>query len=70
MLHWTKTKESDVSMFDDIAALKTWLNEAESAMKKAIETGDVTGLKKVVNDLRDLGFVHDDRSITYGRYPT
>ena len=59
-----------MSIFSDIANLKAWLLQAEAAMMKAIETGDVTGLKQVVNDLRDLGFVHDDRSITYGRYPT
>ena len=29
-------------------------------MEIAIETGDVTGLKQVVNDLRDLRFVFDD----------
>ena len=29
-------------------------------MEKAIETGDVTGLKQVINDLRDLGFSRDD----------
>ena len=45
-----------MSIFDDIDALKSWLKEAETAMEKAIETGDVTGLKKVVNDLRDLRF--------------
>ena len=59
-----------MSIFNDIAKLKAWMLQAEAAMKKAIETGDVTGLKKVINDLRDLGFVHDDRGITYGRYPT
>ena len=45
-----------MSIFDDIEALKSWLKSAEAAMEKAIETGDVTGLKQVVNDLRDLGF--------------
>ena len=45
-----------MSIFDDIENSKVWLKEAEAAMEKAIETGDVTGLKKVVNDLRDLGF--------------
>ena len=43
-----------MSMFTD--KLKRWMKEAEEEMEKAIETGDVTGLKKVVNDLRDLGF--------------
>ena len=46
-----------MSIFDDISKLKNWLTMAEAAMKKAIETGDVTGLKKVVDDLRDLGFL-------------
>ena len=54
-----------MSIFNDIAKLKTWLLEAEAAMEKAIETGDVTGLKQVVNDLRDLGFVHDDVVLPY-----
>lgn len=49
-----------MSVFDDIAKLKSWLKEAEAAMAKAIETGDVTGLKQVINDLRDLGFGRDD----------
>ena len=50
-----------MSIFHDIAALKIWLKEAEAAIEKAIATGDVTGLKKVINDLRDLGFVHNDK---------
>ena len=46
--------------FENISKLQEWLQKAEAAMEKAIETGDVTGLKKVVNDLRDLGFGRDD----------
>ena len=42
--------------FENISKLQEWLQKAEAAMEKAIETGDVTGLKKVINDLRDLGF--------------
>ena len=49
-----------MSIFNDIDKLKSWLKEAEAAIEKAIATGDVTGLKQVINDLRDLGFVHDD----------
>ena len=45
-----------MSIFDEITKLKVWLLEAEAAMEKAIETGDVTGLKQVVSDLRYLGF--------------
>ena len=45
-----------MSIFDDIDDLKIWLKYAEAAIEKAIESGDVTGLKKVINDLRDLGF--------------
>ena len=44
-----------MSVFSEIVALKVWLKQAEVAIEKAIETGDVTGLKKVINDLRDLG---------------
>ena len=46
--------------FENISKLQEWLQKAEAAMEKAIETGDVTGLKKVINDLRDLGFGRDD----------
>ena len=36
-----------MSIFDElIAKLKAWLQQAEAAMEKAIETGDVTGLKQ------------------------
>ena len=48
-----------MSIFDDIAKLRAWVLEAEAEMSVAIDTGDVTGLKKVVNDLRDLGFGED-----------
>ena len=49
-----------MSIYELIAKLKAWLKQAEAAMEKAIETGDVTGLKQVINDLRDLGFGRDD----------
>ena len=32
--------------FENISKLQEWLQKAEAAMEKAIETGDVTGLKK------------------------
>ena len=47
-------------IFEEVKISAEWLQKAEAAMEKAIETGDVTGLKKVINDLRDLGFGRDD----------
>ena len=52
-----------MSIFTDIAALKSWLKEAEAAIEYAIDTGDVTGLKKVMNNLRGLGFIHDGEDV-------
>ena len=49
-----------MSVLDDYDRLETWIKEARAAMKKAIETGDVTGLKEVINDLRKIEFLLTD----------
>ena len=50
-----------MSIFELIEKLKAQVAGCRrEAEMKAIETGDVTGLKQVINDLRDLGFGRDD----------